>query len=70
MFTSSGNSIIIFLRFSFLIVYFISARLVTVWIESQDINLYISFGLSVILNLGVVISALVFQPSKKPEKPE
>ena len=45
----------------------ISARLTTVWIETQDVNLYISFGSSVILNLGVVWSAFVFVPKKKDD---
>ena len=41
------------------------ARLITIWMETQDLNLYISFGSSVILNLGVVWSALVFTPKKE-----
>merc|ERR1739848_788944 len=41
-----------------------TARLITIWMETQDLNLYISFGSSVILNLGVVWSALVFTPKK------
>ena len=44
------------------------ARLITVWLETQDVNLYISFGSSVVLNLGVVWSALVFTPPRKEDK--
>jgi len=42
-----------------------TARLITIWMETQDLNLYISFGSSVVLNLGVVWSALVFTPKKE-----
>ena len=41
------------------------ARFITVWIETQDINLYINFGLSVILNLSVVASAMICQKKVK-----
>ena len=44
------------------------ARLITVWLETQDVNLYISFGSSVVLNLGVVWSALVFITPRKEDK--
>ena len=34
-------------------------------IETQDINLYITFGVSVVLNLAVVLTAFIYRPTSK-----
>ena len=45
--------------------FFIQARIITVMIETQDINLYITFGVSVVLNLAVVLTAFVYRTTSK-----
>ena len=42
-----------------------SARLITVMIETQDMNLCVGYGVSVILNLMVAITAYIYSGSTK-----
>ena len=63
--TSSGKEFtLLFKNFVKTNFFICLARLITVWMETQDVNLYINFGVSVVANIGVVWSSFAFVPKK------
>ena len=49
---------------------FLAARVVTVAMETGDINLILNFSISVLLNLLVIVAIVVFDEQRGAKTPE